>query len=429
MSTTRVYISSTYRDLKVHRQQVIDFFQKMPDRFDLISMEGYVADDITPLQKCLDDVASCDLYVLIIARRYGFIVPDTSVNPDQYSITEMEYRKAEEKGKRILAFFADEAADFEGDKDAQGNPLQEHEQKLAAFKVLVRNKRLTHPEGFVSPYHLALQVSESLMRSAMLSKQMNDSRRYCCDRGRQLGEYLTIRSKSRFKTIIIHGDSRELGLNLVTRLCLFTLNLDEQDINPPLTFEEILTSHDYEKCRASLLMTLYYKFFQSTNLQDLSINGFLQAIAPLNKVLAVTVNCDDDKFNERQKAFLLRFMEEFYAACQQVPGQPLYLFLYLEDLAPPASSDDRIRELMSGLPNGSAYCHTLPQLNQLSRQELKTWMLQFVSTDEGSVLELLDLDLFTGLAADFTMKDANASLRRFIRKLNQEDPDIMDIIA
>ena len=57
---TKIYISSTYSDLVEHRQQIYDILRKM--RYDVMAMEDYVATDQRPLDKCLADVASCDVY-------------------------------------------------------------------------------------------------------------------------------------------------------------------------------------------------------------------------------------------------------------------------------------------------------------------------------------------------------------------------------
>ena len=43
-------------------------------------MEDYVAKDERTVKRCLDDVAVCDFYVGIFARRYGYI-PPTADNP------------------------------------------------------------------------------------------------------------------------------------------------------------------------------------------------------------------------------------------------------------------------------------------------------------------------------------------------------------
>ena len=64
--------------------------------------------DERPVDCCLDDVASVDLYVGLFAFRYGH-VPMTS-NPDDRSITELEYRHAVERGITYLAFLTQEDA-------------------------------------------------------------------------------------------------------------------------------------------------------------------------------------------------------------------------------------------------------------------------------------------------------------------------------
>ncbi len=66
-------------------------------------MEDYGPDDRPPLEKCLEDVAGCDLYLGIFAWRYGHV-------PDGYdrSITELEYRKAIEGAIPTLIFLLDE---------------------------------------------------------------------------------------------------------------------------------------------------------------------------------------------------------------------------------------------------------------------------------------------------------------------------------
>ena len=59
-----------------HRQKVYDILRKM--RYDVIATEDSVATDERPVDKCLADVASCDLYIGIFAWRYGCIPEQTS---------------------------------------------------------------------------------------------------------------------------------------------------------------------------------------------------------------------------------------------------------------------------------------------------------------------------------------------------------------
>jgi uncharacterized protein DUF4062/NB-ARC domain-containing protein len=106
MSKTRVYVSSTYEDLKDYRAKVNEGLRRAG--YELVAMEDYPAFDQRPLQKCLDDVASCQLYIGILAKRYGYI-PDQD-NPQGLSITEREYLQATQSGLTRLVFQLDTKA-------------------------------------------------------------------------------------------------------------------------------------------------------------------------------------------------------------------------------------------------------------------------------------------------------------------------------
>ena len=99
----KIYISSTYRDLAEHREAVYDALRQM--RHDVVSMEDYTATSKPPLEKCLEDVAACDIYVGIFAWRYGYRPPGR-----EESITELEYRQAEQSDVDRLVFLLEESA-------------------------------------------------------------------------------------------------------------------------------------------------------------------------------------------------------------------------------------------------------------------------------------------------------------------------------
>ncbi len=100
----RIYISSTYSDLKECREKVYHKLREL--QHDVVAMEDYVAGDQRPLDKCLEDVVNCDLYVGLFAWRYGYIPPQD--NPEHKSITELEYHKAGETGKSRFIFLLEE---------------------------------------------------------------------------------------------------------------------------------------------------------------------------------------------------------------------------------------------------------------------------------------------------------------------------------
>lgn len=99
----KIYISSTFEDLKVYRKAVYDVLNQLGHK--VIAMEDYVASDKRPLQKCLTDVATCDIYIGLFAWRYGYIPPN-----HKKSITELEYQQATTSKLERLIFILDETA-------------------------------------------------------------------------------------------------------------------------------------------------------------------------------------------------------------------------------------------------------------------------------------------------------------------------------
>ena len=66
----RIYLSSTFEDLKEHRAAVFEALEK--GGLQVARMEAYTASDDRPVDLCLRDVAQSDLYVGLFAWRYGY---------------------------------------------------------------------------------------------------------------------------------------------------------------------------------------------------------------------------------------------------------------------------------------------------------------------------------------------------------------------
>ena len=68
----RVFISSTSEDLRAFRKAAAVGAGVLP-----VMMEYFVASgDRPPLAKCLDLVDSTDLFIVIVAHRYGWVPED-----------------------------------------------------------------------------------------------------------------------------------------------------------------------------------------------------------------------------------------------------------------------------------------------------------------------------------------------------------------
>jgi tetratricopeptide (TPR) repeat protein len=156
-SRIRIYVSSTHSDLVEHRQRVYDILRKM--RYDVIAMEDYVAADERPLDKCLADVASCDLYIGIFAWRYGYIPPGQPPDHER-SITELEYRQAGQSGLERLIFLLDKDAPW---------PRSEMEKGVGRERIEALRAELAREhtvQFFKSPEELAEQVAASVAKWA-----------------------------------------------------------------------------------------------------------------------------------------------------------------------------------------------------------------------------------------------------------------------
>ena len=104
VETYKAFVSSTFIDLKDHRAHVINSLRNAG--FFVDPMENWTADSDEPKKFSQDRLHGCDLCVLVVAFRRGF-VPDG----ESLSITQMEYDTAVKQGIDILPFvLAEDAA-------------------------------------------------------------------------------------------------------------------------------------------------------------------------------------------------------------------------------------------------------------------------------------------------------------------------------
>lgn len=91
-----VYLSSTQVDLDGEREQIMRLL--IDARHEV--RHSYRASGDPLVATCVQDVLACDVYLLLCGRRYGFRPPQD--NPQQLSITQLEYRAARDAGKELV---------------------------------------------------------------------------------------------------------------------------------------------------------------------------------------------------------------------------------------------------------------------------------------------------------------------------------------
>jgi hypothetical protein len=151
LSSISFFISSTYVDMREHRDAVIKNLQTKAGIIN--AQEFFGSRDKEPLATCLDEVTRSDVFLLFLGPRYGSVHPDSGK-----SFVECEYDKACELGLPRFAYIIDDAYSFPIEHVSVG----EDASRLKEFKVRVRGELTV--STFTTPSDLAAKAFSDLMR-------------------------------------------------------------------------------------------------------------------------------------------------------------------------------------------------------------------------------------------------------------------------
>lgn len=146
----KIFLSSTFIDLKQHRNVIDKIINRMSLQY--VGMEYFGAREFEPKSVCFQEISKCDLFIGIYAHRYGWI-PDG----DKLSITEQEYDYAKSKGLPCLLYHVEDDYPWKPKYMEWG----ENKEKLAQFKTKI--KKIT-PSGFTTPDNISMQIAADLVK-------------------------------------------------------------------------------------------------------------------------------------------------------------------------------------------------------------------------------------------------------------------------
>src|ERR1041385_7995228 len=153
----RVMISSTAADLLEHRKQIVAACLRQ-GMFPL-RMEDLPATSDDAAAASVKLVDDSEIFIGVIAHRYGY-VPKAN-NPDQISVTEMEYNRAVERKIERLIFLIDKDRTL-GDFKIKDIDTGERAEKLNRFKNRLETENIVN--FFKSPDDLRANAIDSLSR-------------------------------------------------------------------------------------------------------------------------------------------------------------------------------------------------------------------------------------------------------------------------
>ena len=116
----KAFVSSTFKDLEQHRAHVVKALRRSGLFVD--PMEDWTAASPEPMKFCCERLDGCELCVLLVARRRGYI-PDG----ESKSITQLEYEAAIKNGTDVLVFLLAEDAYWKREWDELDKDEELHE--------------------------------------------------------------------------------------------------------------------------------------------------------------------------------------------------------------------------------------------------------------------------------------------------------------
>lgn len=146
----KAYISSTYSELREYRKSAFDSMMRMGVQ--VVAMEHFAASVTPPVEQCIQAIRACDLCVLILGHRYGFV-------PEGYnkSMTQLEYEEARARGIPILVFVLSDEVPV---KPSMLESDFKQQQRMHSFKSQVRSELVA--ESFTSSDDLSAKLVAAL---------------------------------------------------------------------------------------------------------------------------------------------------------------------------------------------------------------------------------------------------------------------------
>lgn len=148
----KVFVGSTYEDLKLYRARVKEAIDELGLEPNMMEDWG-LTNRQPPLNFCISKVHESDIYIGIFAHRYGFIP-----NGQEISITEAEFREAEKLSIECLCFLVHEG--YSWPQEHYETADDKKKKKLQDLKNYITDN--TMRKVFTTEDHLAQLVKEAL---------------------------------------------------------------------------------------------------------------------------------------------------------------------------------------------------------------------------------------------------------------------------
>jgi hypothetical protein len=381
-----IYISSTYIDLKDFRQTIRESIRKYGDYYKVISMEDYDAQDIPVVEQCIKDVRECNIYILLLGKRYGYKPKDY-----QKSITEIEYEtalncKQNGQSKEILVFKVGELC-----TDYNYQELKEYIPYQQNFWNEVTE--ILSPKPFDSKAELSLQVINALMKRLLNKIRVGerpvtpDKETLCyINRTSQittLKDYVSVQKK---KVYFIYGNRKEDFPSLIVkRFAKYSLGSINKIEEPFIKITDFFDSFDTEmnerRFRREILD--YLNRLDSAE-KSISMTSFLEELSLLkseNIIIPFYYHFISEEDEDKIHSFFNIIQDIFYEYTRIKPVYKLYFIIAIYSPQPDPATLSAYLEKYASLKSIAA-----PgiKLKSVDENDVIDWLAKYIATDEKS---------------------------------------------
>jgi hypothetical protein len=374
----KVYISSTFRDLKEYRLEIADTLRHVSKFFDIIGLMEFTMPDAAqqpPLQTCLGNVKNCDIYILIIGKLYGSIADTGGL-----SFTEREYRAALKYKKTIVPFIAS--------TEAEGLKKTKTDNTVAfnRFRNEIKKNYNLFNEDFVNKYQLSKQLSLSLLGLSDVKWSPNENAALRCDREPQYLDMVNNKKNGTLNVFTIvcqEEDSPEL---FIERMATYEFGFTKEFIDQSLELSTFISIvGDYKEHQKRFIRLLLDNFIMASEETPEYIDEALNILAgkDIHKVFmyfnfSLGAAADRSTIDSLQK-----ILTELNTACNKCAMTFFLIFVF--PLPAVVNPDEPITNALTTGINFPIY--SLERLPQIDRTDIRNWLKKYITQSNLSILK------------------------------------------
>ncbi len=396
--------------MTTYRNAIRDMFQfkGLQDEYSLVSMEGYVSENgKRAIEVCLDDVRNVDIYVLILAKRYGSIVEGTGI-----SYTETEYNealkvKAVKPTYKIFVFYSNDEIEKE---DFSQLPALENP-GLESFYNKALSNHASFIASFTTPDNLCKQILLTFNYNFKKASGIGDFKEALMLVDRNEQSYSFSRSIKRNTNSFYFSSVYENNPNdFLERLYELEMGGVYQKCRIELAQFDTIGP---EKCRESFIAQLSSQWgrdmaeysYQATDKLFLSI-----------EINSIEVNSQLKLENLKQ--VLLEFLPLYLKKDGQATTGDRVFFIFYTYLAnenPVNPTFDNFIKMLDAAPTLKGCLNSIHSLNDITKTDARNWLDAFIPSNK---LDQDEIDVLLGVESNpfksFKMKEINRLLKKWI---------------